>query len=121
MAKLDINTITQNESTFSQFMQMAAGEGITNNGTSLTLKAHVAYYHKGSDTPSYNRKVSILINTLIMGGHTISIGALTGKNQFFNEYNTNYQLFRLEGNTLVIEGKDDYNTGKGDYMVCLTL
>ena len=56
-----------------------------------------------------------------MGGHTISIGALTGKNQFFNEYNTNYQLFRLEGNTLVIEGKDDYNTGKGDYMVCLTL
>ena len=77
MAKLDINTITQNESTFSQFMQMAAGEGITNNGTSLTLKAHVAYYHKGSDTPSYNRKVSILINTLIMGSSVKCMDEIT--------------------------------------------
>lgn len=121
MARLDTNTIDQNESAFSQFMQMAVGKATANNGKSLTLKAHVAYYHKGTDTPSYNRKVNILISTLIMGGHTLSIGSLTGKTQYFNEYNTNYQQFRIVNNVLVIEGTDDYNTGKGDYMVCITL
>ena len=50
----------------------------------------------------------------------MNVGALNPDN-FFNEFNTSFQRFSYSNDVLTIDGTDDFQTGKGDYKVYISL
>ena len=120
MAKLPNHIITNNEQALNQFLQNARESFISDNGTVQTFKAHVMYYRKGDEQPSYCRKVTVHVSALNIGGYKVNVGALNPEN-FFNEFNTSFQRFSYSNEVLTIDGTDDFQTGKWDYKVCISL
>ena len=120
MSKLPHQIITNNEQALNQFLQNARESFISDNGMVQTFKAHVTYDRKGDEQPLYCRKVTVHVSALNIGGYKVNVGALNPEN-FFNEFNTSFQRFCYSNDVLTIDGTDDFQTGKGDYKVCISL
>lgn len=120
MSILPRQIITNNEQALRQFLQFAREDFTSDNGMVQALKAHVSYYRKGDEQPSYSRKVTIHVSVLNLGGYKVSVAALH-PDDFFNEFNTNYLRFSFSDGVLTIEGADNRQTGKGDYKVYISL
>lgn len=115
--KLSQQEILDNWDAINSFLANAEIE--VENSDMKLFKARCEYKHLNDGSVTKCRKSRMSYGTNAFGGMTLSVPVLQDKPGCFTIFCADYCHFRLCGGSLVVSGKDDYNTGKGDYEMTI--
>ena len=113
--KLSQQEILDNLDAVNSFLENA--EVDVDNGNMKLFKARCEYTHMANGNLTKCRKSRMSYGTDQYGGMTLSVPALQDKPNCFTTFSTDYCHFQYTGGKLVVSGKDDFHTGKGDYVM----